>query len=99
MKRTVAPIISTISVLFGLYVLMIYGTSRGGEGAMTILGLWGLPLTLLAENIVYFAKADWLNPWLYYFLYFFKNIRSSRALLGNKQPLHISSGVFCVTKT
>ncbi len=70
MKKKVALIISIGSVLFGLYVIIAYGSTRGGEGALTILGLWGLPLTLLAENVIYFTKNDGFNPWLYYCFYF-----------------------------
>lgn len=70
MKKTIALIISAGSILLGVYIIATYGTHRGGEGALTYLGMWGMPLALLAENIIYFTKSDWLNPWLYYFFYF-----------------------------
>jgi hypothetical protein len=70
MRKAIASIISVGSILFGLYTILKYGTSQGGEGAITILGLWGMPLTLLVESFSFIFKSDWLNPWGYYFFYF-----------------------------
>lgn len=70
MNKKIAATISIASILFGVYVIVTYGTTRGGEGALTILGLWGMPLALLAENILIATKADWLNPGIYYVFYF-----------------------------
>lgn len=70
MRKAIASVISAGSVLFGLYTIMIHGIPSGGEGAITILGLWGMPLTLLVESFSFVFKSDWLNPWGYYFFYF-----------------------------
>lgn len=70
MNKKIAVTISIGSILFGVYVIVAHGAARGGEGVLTILGLWGMPLTLLAENILIATKADWLNPWIYCVFYF-----------------------------
>lgn len=70
MNKIIALIISVGSIFFGLFVLINYGTRLGGEGALTILAMWGMPLTLLVESFLFIFKSDLLNPWGYYFFYF-----------------------------
>ena len=70
MRKLIALVVSVGSALLGLMVILIYGKPQGSEGAITMLGLWGIPLTLLVESFSFVFKSDWLNPWGYYFFYF-----------------------------
>jgi len=68
MGKIIASLISIASIAFGIVVMVKYGAVS--EGALMTLGFLGMPLTMLGEGILSFSKANWLDPWIYYVLYF-----------------------------
>lgn len=71
MNKTIGLWISIISIVFGVIIIFLYGGgSQGGEGALTILGLLGMPLTIVVSMIVEWSKIDIDNKYVCYFAYF-----------------------------
>lgn len=70
MQKNIAIIISLLSIIVGIVIITLYGKARGGEGAITILGLWGIPCTLLADFLTDLLKIDKFYALVHYFLFF-----------------------------